>query len=186
MRDVDRTGANAFGPVLLPGTGTLVYSDGESLWRASAVDTASAPEFLGLGAYPALSPDARTLAYARPSGLDSTTRTFHIPVGLVMCVEDFVEITAASWELVVRDLASGTEQVLANGIDPAFDPKSDRLVVRGGSLRWLDLATGESSAAIPGTAGAFSPVLSSDGGTLAFSRLNSPTNSDAYFVRITR
>ena len=184
LRDVDRTGANAFGPVILPGTGDLVYSDGDSLWRASITDTSAAPQLLGIGAYPVLSPDARALAYSRPTMLDSTVRRFTIPLGLAFCVEEHVEISAAAWELVVRDLETGAEQVVADALDPVFDPRGGRLAVRvGAELRWLDRATGETTP-IVGTAGGFNPVFSADGGILAFSRLNDLTNSDAYFIRI--
>jgi hypothetical protein len=183
MRDVDRTGANAFGPVLVPGSPEMIYSDGDSIWRASAADSSAAPEFIAVGAYPALSPDGGSLAYARPTGLDSTISTFTIPLGFASCFEEHVEISAAGWELVVRDLESGDEQVVADALDPVFEPQGGRLVIRTDLLSWLDLSTSQVTA-IAGTTGGFSPVLSSDGSILAFSRLNGPGNSDAYFVRL--
>jgi hypothetical protein len=184
-RDVDRTGGNAFGPVPLPGGTEMIYSDGEQLWRVAPADTLAAPQLLGLGAYPALSPDGQTLVYARPVGLDSVVQTYSIPVGIVICNEEHVEVTATGWEVVSRDLASGVEQVVADGLDPAFDPLGGRVVVRSDQLQWVDLATGAVSP-IPGTVGAFGPSVSPDGQLLVFSRLDGPTNSDVYFVRIAR
>jgi len=183
MRDVDRTGVNAFGPVLAQGSVEMIYSDGDSIWRTSAADSGTAPQFIALGAYPTLSPDGHALAYARPTGLDSTVRTFTVPVGLVACIEEHIEISAAAWELVVRDLESGEEQVVADAVDPVFDPQGGRLVIRTDVLSWLDLTTGQVTP-IDGTSGGFGPAISADGSVLAFSRLNGPGNSDAYFVRI--
>ena len=186
-RDVDRNGTNAFGPVILPGTDEIVYSEGEHLWRASLVDTSAAPVLLADGAYPALSPDGQTLAYARPVGLDSTVRRFSTPVGGFggSCVEDRVDITAAAWEVVLRNLDSGAEDVVGEGMEPAFDPLAPRLVVRGAELRWLDLGTRESSA-IPGTQGAFGPAISPDGTVLAFSLFSDSTNTDVYVMWLDR
>jgi hypothetical protein len=184
-RDVDRTGANAFGPVLLPGGMEMIYSDGQELWRAATVDTSAQPRSLGPGAYPALRPDGRMLVYARPTGLDSTVRTFTIPAGLTACVEEYVEISATSWEVVSWDLDSDLQEVLVAGLDPAIDPLGGRLVVRTGQLEWLDLEAGTTSS-IPGTTDAFAPSVSLDGKLLAFSRFNGPSNSDVYFVRLSR
>jgi Tol biopolymer transport system component len=185
LRDVDRTGSNAFGPVLLPGTGDVIYSDGEQLWRAPLADSTVTPVLAGVGAYPALSPDGRTLAYARPTGLDSVVRTFSIPLGLAFCVEEHVEVSAARWEIFLQDLETGTETFLTEGLDPAFDPLAGRLAVRGDALSWVDLTSGTLTP-IPGTLGGYGPIPSPDGTLLVFSRLNDPTNSDVYFVRITR
>lgn len=185
VRDADRAGANPFGPVLLEGSDELIYSDGEQLWQASVTDTSQTPIPIGFGAYPALSRDRRTLAYARPLGLDSTVGTFVIPLGIVACVEEHVEVTAASWEVVVRDLETSAEVILTTGFDPAFDPQSPRLVVRGPDLRWVDLANGAVTP-IPATVGAFAPAVSADGGILAFSLLNPATSGDVYFLRIAR
>jgi hypothetical protein len=185
LRDVARTGANPFGPIAIPGTDDIIYSDGERLWQASATDTGAAPAPLGEGAYPALSPDGTAFAYARPVGLDSTVQTFTIPVGLVQCVQTQVEITAASWEVVLRDVDSGDEQVLTEGVEPAFDPLAQRLVVRGSDLQWFDLST-LTAVSISGTTGAFAPAVSPDGTVLAFSLFSSGTNSDVYYLRISR
>jgi hypothetical protein len=184
-RDVERTGANAFGPVLLPAGNEMVYSDGERLWRVATADTLAVPQLLGMGAYPALSADGLTLAYARPLGLDSIVQTYTIPIGIVFCVEEHVEVSAAAWEVVIRDLSTDAERVLTTGLDPAFDPLEGRVVVRTGQLEWVDLATGTTSP-IPGTTDGFAPSVSPDGDLLAFSKLNGPGNSDVYFVRIPR
>jgi len=177
VRDADRDGSNPFGPVLLSGSTELIYSDGEQLWRASVTDTSTPPVLIGSGAYPALSPDRRTLAYSRPIGLDSTVSTYRIPLGFVSCNEEHVEVTASSWEVVLRDLESGSEQILGEGRDPAFDPSAPRLVVRLTDLRWLDLVTGAATP-IRATTGGLAPAVSADGGILAFS-----VGGDVYFRR---
>jgi hypothetical protein len=182
-RDADRTGANAFGPVVLPGGNEMIYSDGERIWRAAISDTSTVPALLGLGAYPTLSPDGGMLAFARPVGLDSVVRRFTVPVGLVVCVEEHVEIIAAGWDVVLRALGTDVEEVIASGLDPAFDPLGGRVVIRNDQLLWVDLGTG-AILPIPGTTGGFAPIPSPDGELLAFSRLTTPTNSDVYFVTI--
>jgi hypothetical protein len=186
LRDVKQTGANPFGPVILTGIGQIVYSDGEHIWVARTVDTAAPPVLLGDGAYPALSPDGHTLAYARPLGLDSTEQDFTIRLSTGVCVQTQVEITAASWEIVLRDLESGSERVLTEGQEAVFDPRAPRVVVRGPDLRWVDLST-QDVVEIPETAGAFAPAISRDGGVLAFSLIpEGATAGDIYFVRIAR
>jgi len=186
QRDVQRTGANAFGPVTLPGVDAMVYSDGERLWQASIPDTSAAPELIGDGAYPAVSPDGHWLAYARPVGLDSTEQVYTIVLSVFqVCVETHVEITAASWEVVLRDLETGEEEVLTDGVEPVFDPLGDRLVVRDGDLQWFNLSSGV-SVPIAGTRGAFAPAVSPDGDLLAFSMFSTGTNSDVYYLRIVR
>jgi Tol biopolymer transport system component len=183
IRDADRTGTNVFGPALVFGADDLIYSDGERIWRASLLDTSAAPVLIGSGAYPTVSPDGRQLAYARPVGLDSVSSTYSIPVGLALCVEEQVEISAARWEVVIRDLESGAESVIGDGRDAAFDSQGSRVVVRGVDLRWVDLAT-MSPSPIPGTAGAFAPAVSPDGAVLAFSIIQPGTHADAFLIRL--
>jgi len=185
LRDVDRTGANAFGPVMHPSSDDLIFSDGEFLWRASISDTSAPPVLIGEGAFPALSPDGTRLAYARPVGLDSVITTFSVPLGLASCFEEHVEISASGWEIIIRELGSGAEASVADGLDPAFDPVANRLVVRGPDLRWVDLAGG-SVLSIPGTPGAFAPTFSAGGDVLAFSLLNPVTGADVYFLPVSR
>ena len=172
--------------MILSGIGEIVYSDGEHMWLARTVDTAAPPVLLGDGAYPALSRDGHTLAYARPLGLDSTEEDFRVPLTPGYCVQTQVEIRAASWEIVLRDLESGSERVLTQGQEAAFDPRAPRVVVRDSDLRWVDLATGDVTE-IPGTTGAFAPAISPDGGILAFSLIGKgATAGDVYFIRIAR
>jgi hypothetical protein len=183
LRDVARTGANPFGPVILPGTGDMIYSDGEHILRASIADTSTGPTLLADGAYPALSPDGRSLAYARPVGLDSTQQVFTDTVGLAICVQTQVEITAAGWEVVLRDLESGEDSVLTDGMEPVWDPSAERLVVRGTTLEWFYLST-QTSVPIEATAGAFAPAISPDGHVLAFSLFSQGTNTDVYYLNV--
>jgi hypothetical protein len=186
LRDVNATGGDAFGPVPVPGTDSLIYSDGERIWIASLVDTAAPPVMVTDGAYPAVAPDGRTLAFSRPVGVDSVTQTYVVPVGIAACVQEHVEIFATAWEVVLRDLATGDERVVAEGLDPAFDPLLPRLVVRqGGALAWVDLGSGAATP-IAATGGAFDPAVSPNGDVLAFSLFTSPGNSDVYFLRTDR
>jgi hypothetical protein len=183
LRDVNHTTTDAFGPVMLPGTDEMVYSDGERLWRASMADTSVAPVSLGPGAYPALSWDGHSLAYARPWGVDSTMQLFTVPLTLGICYQTQIEILEGGWEVVVHDLATGADRWVADGLEPAWDPSGARLVVRDGSLKWFDLAAGTETI-IAATEGAFAPAVAPDGGVLAFSRFTGETNADVYFLRL--
>lgn len=186
LRQVRDLGVNPFGPVLVPGSEDLIYSDGERLWRAALSD--AVPELLGDGSFPALSPDGRLLASARPVGLDSTTTTWVVPVGgplPAFCVQEHVVMSAAGWEVVIRDLTTGEERVIADGLEPAFDPMEPRVLVRTTELTWVDLESGAREPVV-GTANAFAPVLSPEGAFLAFSKITWLENSDVYFVNLAR
>jgi len=184
MQEVRARGGNPFGPVLVPGGSDVVYSDGEGIWRASMADASQPAQLVAAGAYPALSSDGNLLAYARPLGVDSASQLFIVPVGLGTCIQEHVEITATGWEVVVRDLSSGDERVLGDGIEPQFDPLSARLVVRVTDLVWIDLAAG-SRASIDLTVGAFAPTISPDGNVLAFA-LADGVNASVFFLPIAR
>ena len=183
LRDVVQTGANPFGPVIVPGTDDMIYSDGERLWRASVTDTSAVPTLLGDGAYPALSPDGHSLAYARPIGLDSTEQVFTVQAGLVPCVQTQVEITEAGWEIVLQDLESGEDSVLTEGMEPVWDPSAERLVVRGTTLEWFYFST-QTRVPIEATTGAFAAAISPDGHVLAFSLFSQGTNTDVYYLNV--
>lgn len=183
QRELRDLGANPFGPVPLP-DGSLAFSDGERVWRGRAGDATPAT-LIGDGAYPALRPDGVTLAYARGVGVDSTSQTYAIPVGLGFCVQEQVEITSTGWQIVLHDLGTGQETPLGDGLEPAFDPLAPRLAIRlGGELRWLGL-DGTDLGPIPGTAGAFSPAIAGDGSVIAYSVAGSD-GTDAYFRLIVR
>lgn len=74
LREVETLGVNPFGPVLAP-DGRIVYSDGETIWRAR-IGADQDREAITTGSFPALSTDGRWLAAARPTGVDSAVQTF--------------------------------------------------------------------------------------------------------------
>jgi hypothetical protein len=173
--------ANPYGPVESSDGSAGFYSDGEAVWRYDPADPAAPPDSLGPGAFPALSPDGLRLAAAVPSGLDSTST--QCQAGLCPCIQVTWTITATGWTVRLYDLAGGTVDTLAAGLEPAFDPLEPRLVVRRpDALYWVALATGEATE-IPGTAGGYAPAVSPDGALLAFTaeRFDGP---DVFFVRI--
>jgi hypothetical protein len=182
LREMDANGGNPFGPALAR-DGAVVYSDGDSLWLAG-LDSGEEPEFLGLGAYPATSQDLRLLAFARPVSVDSTAVQYVVPVGIGVCIQEHVEVTAAGWQIVVRDLDTGDETVLGAGLEPVFDPMAARVLARDGALIWYDLSTGDRSA-LPGSDGSFAPAIARDGSILAFSRSDNG-NTDVFVVPLIR
>ncbi|MDH3497211.1 MAG: hypothetical protein OER21_10630 [Gemmatimonadota bacterium] len=175
-------GADPFGPAVVPDGSAAIVSDGDSLWRIALGDPASPPEFVAVGAFPAVSPDGRTLAFAEPVGLDSTTTTTVVPRPFVSCVQTTVTISAAAWQVVLYDLASGGQAVLAPGLEPHFDITGARVLVRRDALYWVSRADG-SEEALAGTSGAVAPALSPDGTRVAFS-LGPVATADVYFVRL--
>jgi hypothetical protein len=180
-REVRARRVNPFGPVELADGSAGFLSDGETVWRYDPADTAAAPVALGPGAFPSLSPDGLRLAAAVPLGLDSTSGT--CTFGLCPCVQETVTITTTGWEVVLYDLAANTSTSLAAGLEPTFDPLGDRVAVRrADALYWVDLQTGTADA-IPGTEGAYAPVVAPDGSVLAFTaqRFDSP---DVFFLRL--
>jgi hypothetical protein len=182
LRESDATGGNPFGPAFAR-DGAVVYSDGDSLWL-TRLDRAAPPVFIGLGAYPATSPDQRLLAFARPISADSTVEVFVVPLGLGVCVQEHVEVRPGGWQVVVLDLESGSETVLGPGLEPVFDPLAARVLARDGALVWYDLGTGGRSE-LSGSDGSFAPAIAPDGSLLAFSRSDNG-NTDVFAVRITR
>lgn len=182
LRELDATGGNPFGPALAR-NGAVVYSDGDSLWLAG-LEGGAEPEFLGLGAYPATNPDRRLLAFARPVSVDSTSEQYIVPVGIGVCIQEHVEVTAAGWQIVVRDLDTGAETVLGAGLEPVFDPMAERVLARDAALVWYDLRTGD-RAALPGSDGGFAPAIAPDGSTLAFSRSDNG-NTDVFVIPLLR
>jgi hypothetical protein len=184
LQEIRANDGNPFGPALVPGGNDVIYSDGERIWRASMEDVSQPADLIGVGAYPAVSDDGTLLAYARPADVDSTVTLYVVPSLLAVCYQEQVEITAGRWEIVVRDLASGTERVLGDGLEPVFDPMAPRVVVRGADLSWVELADGVRTS-IVGTGGAFAPAISPDGTLLAFS-LPGDANSDVYYLPIRR
>ena len=184
-REITARGGNPYGPVLVPGGHDVIYADGERIWQASMADTSQPATFVAAGAYPALSAGGGQLAYARPVGVDSTVEVIIVPAGLGVCVQEHVEITATGWEVIVRDLSTGTEQILGEGLEPAFDPLSARLLVRGPSeLEWIDLATGMRTSIRP-TTNAFAPFTALDGSILTFAVAEGGVPS-VYFLPIQR
>lgn len=180
--EATRSGADPFGPAVLPDGSAAFVSDGDSLWRIVLGAPTAAPEFVAIGAFPAVSPDGRTLAFAEPLGLDSTTTTTVVTRPFVSCVQTTVTISAAGWQVVLHDLASGGQAVLAPGLEPHFDSSGARVLVRRDGLYWVSRADGREEA-LAGTSGAVAPALAPDGSLVAFS-LGPAATADVYFVRL--
>jgi hypothetical protein len=173
--------ANPYGPVEPADASAVYYSDGETLWRYDPADPAAAPDSLGPGAFPALSPDGRQLAAAVPLGLDSSSGVCF--AGLCPCRLETVTISTTGWAVVLYDPSSGAATQLTDGLEPVFDPLAPRVVVRRpDALYWVDLVTGNASE-IPQTEGAYAPAVAPDGSILAFTaeRFGNP---DVFYVRI--
>ncbi len=172
---------NPYGPAELADESAGFYSDGDAVWRYDPTDPAEPPDSLGLGAFPALSPDGSLLAAAVPTGVDSTSGFCNF--GLCPCVQETVTFTATGWQTLLYDLAAGTVRPLAAGSEPAFDPLAPRVAVRrDDALYWLELATGTATK-IPGTEGGYAPAVAPDGARLAFSA-GTYGNPDVFFVRL--
>ena len=183
QREIAAWGTNPFGPALLP-DGSVIFSDGERLWRGRAGDS-TAPAPLGTGAFPALDASGTMLAFARPMDVDSTVTVYRIPVFGGDCVQEHVEVTTSGWRIVLHEIPSGTERVLAEGTEPVFDPAAPRLLYRAGAgLRWVGL-DGTDLGEFAGTAGAFAPAVSPDGALGAYS-WSGPDGVDVYFRAIER
>jgi hypothetical protein len=182
LREMDASGGNPFGPALAR-QGSIVYSDGDSLWLTT-LNAGTDPEFLGLGAYPAVSPDHRLVALARPVSVDSVVDTIVVPVGITVCVQEHVDVTAAEWLVVVLDLDSGIETVLGPGIEPVFDPLAGRVLARDGGLVWYELGSGARTE-VPGSTGSFAPAITAGGLIMAFSR-SDDGNTDVFAAPISR
>jgi hypothetical protein len=172
---------NPYGPVERPDQSAGYYSDGDAVWRYDPADPSAPPDSIGLGAFPALSPDGGLLAAAIPTGVDSAS-TF-CSFGLCPCTQETVTFSATDWQILVYDLAAGTVSPLGAGSEPAFDPRASRVAVRrADALYWLDLAGGVASV-IPGTTGGYAPAITPDGALLAFSA-DTFGNPDVFFVRV--
>jgi hypothetical protein len=178
---VEARRVNPYGPAELADESVGFYSDGDAVWRYDPADPAAPPDSLGLGAFPALSPDGALLAATVPTGMDSTSA--FCSVGLCPCVQETVTFTSTGWETLLYDLAAGTVRSLGPGSEPAFDPLAPRVALRrADALYWIELATGTATK-IPGTEGGFAPAVAPDGSRLAFSA-QTYGNSDVFFVRL--
>jgi hypothetical protein len=177
-------GANPFGPVVAPTGDDIAYvSDGDNIWRVVLTDPAAPRELVGQGAFPALAPDGSLLAVALPTGVDSSMAVDTLVLGLGLCIQETVTISATGWQTMVYDLAADSSWVVTAGRYPQFDPSGTRLLVRrGDGLHWITLASG-TEALVPGTSGAYAPSVSSDGSIVAFSLVGA-AGPDVYFVRL--
>lgn len=52
------------------------------------------PGFLGSGAYPAVSPETGWWLFARPPSVDAVVDTIAVLVGITVCVQEHVDVTA--------------------------------------------------------------------------------------------
>jgi len=175
---------NPYGPVLSRTDGSSTFvSDGEVVWQIDMEDVTSVPVPIGPGSFPALSPDGISLAASIPVGVDSVSTFVTVPAGLGSCTQETVEISAAGWQTVIYDLASGTSVPLAAGLEPVYDPAGGRLLVRrAGGFYWIDLAAGTETL-VSGTFGGYAPSVSPDGEWIAFSSENVGGGHDVYLVR---
>lgn len=179
--EVTLRGVNPFGPALL-GADSFAISDGEMLWLGSIAD---GMQPIGSGAFPAVSPDGATLAFARPLGVDSTVQIYTVTFRLGVCVHEHVDITATGWEIVLRDVASGSEQVVGAGLEPVFDPVAQRLLVRLPSgLHWVAF-DGTDLGDLGAPVGAFAPTITPDGLNVAYS-YPGDGNTDVFVLPVQR
>jgi hypothetical protein len=180
-REVLDRRVNPFGPVERADGAVGFYSDGETVWRYFPGDPAAAPDSVGPGAFPALSPDGLRLAVAVPQALDSVSGL--CAVNLCPCYQETVTIFTTGWLVQVYDLTGGGVTAAGPGLEPWFDPLEDRLVVRRpDALYWVTPATG-AAMVIPGTDGGYAPAVSPDGARLAFTAVRFG-NPDVFYVRI--
>jgi hypothetical protein len=175
-------GANPFGPALDPGATTGRYSDGDAVWHFDVAHPETAPDSVGPGIYPAISPDGALEPVAVPGGVDSTTKTENVSAGIRTCRQQEWFYTAQTWTSVVTNAATGDTVAKVDGTEPVFDPLNNRLFVRRPSgIFVVDLTTGAAKL-YAGTAGAFSLAISPDGKYLAFSK-QSKTNADVFYIQ---
>ena len=171
---------NPFGPASVEDSPVAYLSDGETVWRFEVERPSAAPESIGPGAFPALSPDGLLLAVAVPTITDSVT---DICSRGLCCIQETVTITAPTWTIVLYDLAADSSWMLTSGSEPRFHPSGSRLLVsRFDGLHWIDLETGATES-VPETGGAYAPAISPDGTMLAFST-SLHGNPDVFYVFI--
>ncbi|HEX9729501.1 MAG TPA: hypothetical protein VGA37_13425 [Gemmatimonadales bacterium] len=180
-REIRDRGTNPFGPVVSATGSDGYYSDGETTWRFDPADPAQPADSIGPGSFPDLSRDGSLLAVAQPVQTDSVS---DICIdGICPCIQETVSITAGQWQVVIHDLRAGTTRVLAPGLEPRFDPRGRRVLVRRfDGLYWVDLESGAADS-IPGTTVGFAPAISPDGSLIAFSSFLAG-NVDVFFVRV--
>ena len=177
------SGANPYGPAAATDGSTVVYSDGDNLWRVPLADPAAARDSLGPGFFPALSPDGSLLASVNPVGLDSSFAADTVFRLLFKCIQDNWTMTASGFTTTVVKSATGDTVRVVPGTEPVFDPAGTRLFVRRPEgIVAVDLASGVETL-LDNTAGAFSLAVSPDGAYLAFSRTVS-RNTDVYYVTL--
>lgn len=177
-------GTNPFGPAVSGASPAFVLSDGAAIYRGSGVPGDPMLDSVTAGAYPALSPDGRLLAFTRIALSDSTTETCTVFAGLGSCIQTTTTVLEASREIWLHTLATGDEQMLLAGAEQAaFDADGSRVVVvTAAGLAWVDVASGGTTP-IPNTAGAHSPAVSPDGRYVAFVAEWSG-QPDVYFARV--
>lgn len=182
MSEADELGANPFGPSVSTDERYAYVSDGVVVWRYDLADSAGPADSITDGAYPVLARDDATLFLARTTVTDSTA-TFSRFVYLDwICDQTYVEYTWDDWQVVRRDLATGVEDTVGVGAEPAL-LGTDRLVVRRpGGLYVLSLSDGSADLLVADPT-ATSPAVAPDGSALAFTS-RAFGNPDIFLLRL--
>lgn len=169
QQDPRSLAADPFGPVLSPDGATMIFSDGDVLWRVPRSNPQT-KDSVGPGAFPALSAGGRWLAAAVPADLDSTV-TFCVLTlpDNVECHQRLFHHTASGWLAVLYDLENDSSVVVGSGAEPVPDMSRGRVLVRRfDGLYWIDVAGGTEQL-IEGSSGAYATALSPFSDAIAFS-----------------
>lgn len=161
---------NPYGPGTAPGSQAFVASDGETIFHGPGIPS-SLLDSVTAGAYPSLSRDGSRIVFTRFAVSDTGVETCEVLLATdpdFVCRQRTTAFAVRQREIWVRELATGTEIMVAVADHAVFDRASDRiLVTMVGGLTWIDLVSG-AEAPVPNTAGAHSPAVSPGGRYVAF------------------
>ena len=167
IAEADSLGTNPWGPAVAADEQYAYVSDAERVWRYDLADSTVAPVVVTFGAYPLLSPDGSTLYVARPNITDSALTVTSVQWSLFWsCTQTMVTYTTDGWTLVRRALASGAEDTVGLGVEPATFDDTALVVRRADGIYRVTLTGGEARLVTDSTA--TSPIISPDGRLLVF------------------